>query len=79
MTKIQVSVSQEGGPINPTNAARPIRILANLVTKLNQGGKGPVGLDLRDQDTLAAALPELLKSAQRKADEILKASSTERE
>lgn len=79
MTRIKVTISQVGGEINPTRVGRPARILADLVTELNDGGKGSVGLDLRNQDTLAAALPGLLKTARREADEILKASSTERE
>jgi hypothetical protein len=62
MTKILINVSAK-----PEQKSR----LAGVLVQTAQQYSDTLRLNYRDQDTLSAALPELLKQAQREADKIL--------
>ncbi|KKU56082.1 hypothetical protein A3H89_05285 [Candidatus Amesbacteria bacterium RIFCSPLOWO2_02_FULL_48_11] len=70
MTRFSITMS--GGPKEGESR------LARILTKLTLEEPG-LALDCRDQDTLALALPELLRRAMAEADRILREDSGHKE
>lgn len=72
MTKTRFSITMAGGPGNGKESR-----LATILTGLTLEVPQVLGLDCRDQETLSLALPELLRQAGAKADEILATENLE--